>query len=73
MSEKKHAPKSSGEFVDGANVPNPQGAPEDATDATLFMQGRTAALAGISKEDAPWDPKSREHKHWLNGWKSVER
>lgn len=65
--------KSSGEFVDGANVPNPKGAPKDEEDATVFHQGRTAALGGISKEDAPYDKSDAKLKVWLRGFESVER
>lgn len=65
--------KSSGEFVDGANVPHPKGAPKDAEDATTFMQGRTAALGSISRDDAPYDKSDAKHKVWLKGFDSVER
>lgn len=77
-----HAPKETAKptaaagsktFVDGANVPNPKGAPTDAEDATVFQQGRTAAFGGISQEDAPYDQSDAKHKVWLKGHKSVER
>lgn len=67
------ADKSSGEFVDGASVPNPKGTPSDAEDATVFLQGRTAALGSISKEDAPYDKSDAKLKVWLKGFESVER
>lgn len=42
-------------------------------DATIFQQGRTAALGSISEEDAPYDKSNPAHSVWLKGFKSVER
>lgn len=60
-------------YVDGVNTPHAKGEPKDAEDAIVFQQGRAAALAGISEEDAPYDKENDSLKVWLKGWNSVER
>lgn len=45
---------------------------DNPADNPVWVQGRDAAMASISEDDAPYDEADPNHKDWLAGYKFAK-